>query len=177
LTPKTELRYQSKHSHRSLTTVAVNYVLNAGVTLSAAVTLKVKKIADAYNVATKKTITITSGTRTAASQADAMYGKLVGGDRLTIYRDQVSAKAIKKAYDDGKAAKKAKPAIVKDMTVVIEAQIKNTKFISKHLKAGAVDVRSRDMNTTEKDAFKTAAKGVATSVLLETTPPHFHLQF
>jgi len=141
------------------------------------VKIKIKKIADAYHTATTKKITITRGTASASSQADAMYGKLIGGDKLTVYTDQVSAKEIKKAYDDGKAAKKTKAVIVKDMTAVIEAQIKKGKYISKHLRAGAVDVRSKDMSATEKTAFKKAAKGIATKVILETTPPHFHLQF
>jgi hypothetical protein len=157
--------------------MAENYTLAAGVTLAATVKAKVKKIADAYHASTKKTITVTSGTRSASSQADAMYGKLAGGDKLSVYADQISAKEIKKAYDDGKAAKKAKTAIVKDMTQIIEAQIKKGKFISKHLKSGAVDVRSKDMSVKEKEEFKKAAKSVATSVILETTPPHWHLQF
>jgi len=154
-----------------------NYSLQPGVVLTVAVKAKVKKIADAYHAATKKTIVITSGTRTAASQANAMYGKLVGGDLLTVYRDQVSAKEIKKAYDDGKKAKKAKATIVKDMTTIIEAQINKGKYISKHLKAGAVDIRSKLMTPTERAEFKKAAKNVATKTILETTPPHWHLQF
>jgi len=31
------------------------------------------------------------------------------------------------------------------------------------------------MTAADKAHFKTAAKGVATNVILETTPPHFHL--
>ena len=74
-----------------------NYKVETGVTLTATVKTKVKKIADAYNTATKKQITVTSGTRSASSQAAAMYGKLAGGDKLAVYSDQVSAKEIKKA--------------------------------------------------------------------------------
>jgi hypothetical protein len=157
--------------------MAENYTLLPGVTLTDAIKAKIKTIADAYNKATKKTITVTSGTRTAASQAEAMYVKLEGGDKLTIYKDQVSAQEIKKAYDDGKAATKSKADIVKEMTSTIEAQIKKGKYISKHLKAGAVDVRSKDMSNSEKAEFKKAAAATALSVILETTPPHFHLQF
>ena len=157
--------------------MAENYTLQAGVTLTDAIKAKIKTIADAYNKATKKTITVTSGTRTAASQAEAMYVKLEGGDKLTIYKDQVNAKEIKKSYDDGKAAKKSKADIVKEMTSTIKAQIKKGKYISKHLKAGAVDVRSKDMSDSEKAEFKKAAAATAVSVILETTPPHFHLQF
>ena len=37
--------------------------------------------------------------------------------------------------------------------------------------------RSRDMSASKKEKFKQAAKGVAVSVILETRPPYFHLQF
>ncbi len=59
----------------------------------------------------------------------------------------------------------------------INEQIKKGKYISKHLKKGAVDVRSRDMTESDKTFFKKAAAGIALIVILEATPPHFHLQF
>jgi len=157
--------------------MAENYTLKTGVSLPLDIKTKVKKIADKYHTLSKKKIVVTSGTRTAASQASAMYGKLAGGDALTVYRNQTAIKEIKKPYDDGVKAKKSKADIISDMEKVIEAQIKKSTYISKHLKKGAIDVRSRDMSLTEKENFKKAAKGVATTVILETTPPHFHLQF
>ena len=159
--------------------MAEKYTLLSGVTLSVAVKKKVKEIADDYNSLSGKTITITSGTRTAESQAAAMYGKLAGGDTLSVYRDQTSAQAIRKVYDDGIAATppKARDVIISEIKTKIDGQIVTKKFISKHLKQGAVDVRSRNMTLEDKKHFKTAAKKVATTVILETTPPHFHLQF
>jgi hypothetical protein len=156
---------------------AENYVLLAGVVLTDAIEAKVKKIADTYNTKTGKKITVTSGTRTAESQATAMYVKLAAGSDLSEYKDQTSAKEIKKSYDDGKAAGKTKDQIIADMTTVIKTQIAAGKYISKHLKAGAVDIRSRDMSEDEKKEFRSAAEAVAVSVLLESTPPHWHLQF
>ncbi|MDM4018213.1 hypothetical protein [Roseiconus lacunae] len=154
-----------------------NYVLKSGVTLTKEVRAKVKKIADEYHKQTGKNITVASGTRTPASQAKAMYEKLEDGDDLKIYKDQISAQAIKKAYDEGKEKNLKRVAIEKEMTRVISEQIKAGKYISKHLRAGAVDIRSRDMSASEKKAFRTAAKQTVKSVLLETTPPHWHLQF
>ena len=58
----------------------------------------------------------------------------------------------------------------------IDKQIGKGVYLSKHLKKGAVDVRIRDMTSSEKEAFKKAVKDVADSVILETIPPHFHLQ-
>lgn len=33
------------------------------------------------------------------------------------------------------------------------------------------------MSESDKTSFNSAASGIASSVILETTPPHFHLQF
>ncbi len=106
-----------------------------------------------------------------------MYGKLSGGDSLTIYKNQTAAKEIKKAYDDGSTTKKPKNKIISDIEKAIDSQIKKGMYISKHLKKDAVDIRSRDMSSDEKIKFKRVAKGIAVIVILEITPPHFHLQF
>ena len=113
--------------------------------------------------------------RTSQSQAEAMYGKLSGGDQLAVYSNQTAAKEIKKAYDDAVIAKKSKVDITSDMKSVIDSQISKMIYISKHLKVGAVDIRSKDMTAAEKSHFKSAATGIAIKVILETTPPHFHL--
>ena len=100
---------------------------------------------------------------------------MTGGDKLTVYSNQTAAKEIKKAYDDAVTAEKSKSDIISDMKSVIDNQISKMIYISKHLKTGAVDVRSKDMTTAEKSHFKSAATGIAIKVILETTPPHFHL--
>lgn len=154
-----------------------NYFIKAGVSLTSDVKTKVGTIADVYHKATSKKFTVTSGTRSAQSQASAMYTKLAGGDALTIYKDQVSAKAIKAAYDTAVAGKKTKVETIAAIKKVIADQITKKVYISKHLKSGAVDVRSTDMTKTDKAAFKKAANVTATTVILETTPPHWHVQF
>ena len=155
--------------------MAEHYSLKTGVVLSITVKAKVKKIADKYFILAKKDIVVTSGARSSQSQASAMYGKLAGGDQLTVYSNQTAAKEIKKAYTDAVAAKKSKVDTIADMKAVIDTQISKMIYISKHLKVGAVDVRSRNMTASEKTHFKSAANGIATKVILETTPPHFHL--
>ena len=154
------------------------YTAASGVVLPADIEEKFAKIADAYYAATSSDLYITSGTRTASSQASAMHTKLAGGSTLSEYKNQTAAQAIKKAYDDGVAGKKGEDAIIADMTAVIQSQIDEGTYISKHLIAGAVDVRSKTMNDDQKQAFRDAVATVeGVSVLLETTPPHWHLQF
>lgn len=157
--------------------MAEHYTLKSGVSLDPEIEKKVKKIADKYYGLTKKDIVVTSGTRSSSSQASAMYGKTSGGDKLTVYKNQKSAKKILNAYDAGVKEKKSKAEIISDIKDEIDEQIKNGVYISKHLKKGAVDIRSRDMTESDKTNFKKAAAGIATTVILETTPPHFHLQF
>jgi hypothetical protein len=154
-----------------------HYTIKSGVSLAADIEKKVKKIADKYYKLTKKDIVITSGTRSSSSQASAMYGKLSGGDKLKVYADQKSAKEILNTYDAGVKAKKSKDGIIADIKDDIDEQIKKETYISKHLKKGAVDVRSRDMTESDKTNFKKAAAGIALVVILEATPPHFHLNF
>lgn len=157
--------------------MAEHYTLKSGVVLDTDIEKKVKKIADKYYKLTKKDIVVTSGTRTSSSQASAMYGKVSGGDKLTVYKDQTTAKKVLNAYDAGTKKGKTKKEIIADIKDEIDEQMKKGNFISKHLKKGAVDVRSRDMSESDKTSFKKAAAGIATTVILETTPPHFHLQF
>ena len=154
-----------------------HYTTKTCVILEANIKLKVKKIADKYYSSTQKGIVITGGTRTSKSQAEAMYGKLVGSDKLAVYKNRVAAQEIKKSYDDAVTAKKLKPQVIQSIKSTIDSQILKKVYISKHLRKGAIDVRSRDMTPNEKIKFKTAALGVATKVILEVTPPHFHLQF
>ena len=154
-----------------------HYTTKTGVILEANINLKVKKIADKYYTATKKDIVITSGTRTSKSQAEAMYGKLAGGDKLTVYKNQTAAQEIKKSYDDAVTAKKLKPQVIQSIKSTIDSQILKKTYISKHLRKGAIDVRSRDMTPNNKIEFKKSTIGIATKVILEVTPPHFHLQF
>ena len=153
------------------------YVLKSGVVLSSKILAKVKRIADKYYAKAKRKITVTSGTRSAKAQAKAMYGKLAAGGSMSIYKDKASAKDVKNAYSDGKKAEESKAQIVKRMAKVIEGQVKKGKYLSKHLRAGAIDVRSRDMSSKEKEYFRQAMKGVAKSFILEKKPPHWHLQF
>jgi hypothetical protein len=60
---------------------------------------------------------------------------------------------------------------------MIRAQMKRGVYISAHLKAGAADIRSTSMTPSDKRAFVEAARDVGGfDIMLESTPPHFHLQ-
>lgn len=153
-----------------------HYSLLDGVILSPDIEEKVKLLADRYHALTNKNIVITSGIRTSHSQARAMYEKLAGGDDLAVYKNQSAAQDIRRIYLDGTTSNKSKDAIITDIKAEIDTQIHNEIYISKHLRQGAIDIRSRDMSDSEKEKLKQAAEGIVETVILETTPPHFHVQ-
>ena len=151
-----------------------HYTLKSGVVLQAISKAKVKKIADDYFAQTKKDIVVTSGTRSAQSQAEAMYIKFSQGGSFSIYKHASAAKEIYNIYKSASSGS-SKSQIVADMELKITEQMTKQIYISKHLKAGAIDVRSRDMTQSEISTFKKVAKPYATTVILEKNPPHFHL--
>lgn len=73
-----------------------HYTIASGVSLTLAVEKKVARIAAAYHAVTGKKIQITSGTRTPAAQAKAMFANMKNGDRLTIYQESNARRADKK---------------------------------------------------------------------------------
>lgn len=63
------------------------------------------------------------------------------------------------------------------MAQVIERQIQRGCYISRHLRASAADVRSRDMTHRERRIFEeVVARFSEVTLLAEGRPPHFHLQ-
>jgi hypothetical protein len=148
------------------------------VVLAGPVAEKVDEIDDAYFRRTGKHLTVTSGTRDSVQQARAMYKMMrLGGDPLRLYRNKEAAREIKRAYEQGRASKKSPDDIVSEVHSVIQKQMARGVYISAHLRAGAVDVRSRDLSRAEKKQFTTAVAGMKDVQMLEEfTPPHFHLQ-
>jgi hypothetical protein len=149
-----------------------------GVTLSQLVKEKLTRIADAYHRRTGKALVITSGTRDAADQAEAMYDLIqLGADVVSLYKNKSALLEIKEAYDQARAAAKPTSGVVAAMAEVIRRQMNRGVFISAHLRAGAVDVRNRDMTAAEKRALLDAVGEVGgVTALEESRPPHVHLQ-
>jgi hypothetical protein len=154
------------------------YTVLPDVTLSDPVAARVAAIDAEYARRTGKHLTVTSGTRDAARQAKAMYKMMrLGGDIVRLYRNKDAAREIKDAHDAARSAGKPEGGVVGAMHAVIQGQIERGVYISAHLRAGAVDIRNRDMSAAEKKAFLAAtAEAGGVRLLEETTPPHYHLQ-
>ncbi|MCC6555833.1 MAG: hypothetical protein IT372_22960 [Polyangiaceae bacterium] len=152
------------------------YAVLPDVVLSNRAAAKMAEIDRAFARKTGSHVVITSGTRDSIRQAKAMYKMLrLGADILELYRNRAAALEIKRAYDDA-AGKRPEEAIA-SMDAVIRAQMDRGVFISAHLRAGAVDVRSRNLSASERRAFVKSVEEVGgASLLEESRPPHYHLQ-
>src|SRR4051794_19252577 len=110
----------------------------SGVILPPAVEKKGKEIADAFFNITGKKIVITDGSRTAAEQAVQVFNKIIAHD-LTIYLNHKAANEIKVAFDLARSQGKPKSEVLKAMAAVIQTQMNNKVFLSRHLTGRAFD--------------------------------------
>ena len=153
-----------------------HYTVVKGVILDPGTEALVNEMANAYHAETGASIQVNSGTRTAETQARAMFDKIKGGDDiLQLYKRQDLAKQIQNAYEDGTNAGRPSETVVRAMARVIRAQISQGEYISKHLVSRAVDIQARGMSPEQEAAFKQAALKVDATVLWELG--HWHLQF
>jgi peptidoglycan hydrolase-like protein with peptidoglycan-binding domain len=154
-----------------------HYTVNAGVHLSDNARERIGQIADEYFNRTGHSLRITDGTRTAQDQAERIYDKILAND-TGIYRNQTALAEIRRAYDAGVRTHRSRAQIVNEMAAVIQDQMGRGVYISRHLRAGAVDVSVRNMTARDERAFRESVAAVGgVTVLRETRPPHFHLQF
>ncbi len=151
------------------------YVVSADVTLAPNVEAKVQEIAARYHAKTGKRLTVTSGTRSPMAQAKAMHTKLELGDNVIgLYANKGAIREIVAAYEGESGAM----AQVAAMAATIEKQQADGVYISRHMREGAVDFRSRDMNASDKRALRDAIEQVSgvDTFIEEHKPPHFHLE-
>jgi hypothetical protein len=177
---RTKGRYKREAAHAVQALVDAGaarfYTLGDDVSLNSASEAKVSRIAARYFAVTGQILYITSGTRDARSQAEAMVDKLRYGGSLSLYRDRAAARAIRDAIRQARKAGKGRAEMVAAAQRLIEEQMRRGIFISRHLQSGAIDVRSIGMSGKARSAFKRAALAEpGVKVLYERRPPHFHV--
>ena len=153
-----------------------SYTSEGDVRLGPQMERTMEEIAAEFRRRTGRRLHVTSGTRTPDQQARAMYDKIRLGQRLTrLYRDFEAASEIQTAYR--RHRRQGRAATVRAMAEVIRAQIARGRYISRHLYASAVDVRSRNLSRRHRRVFRSVVRSVGgVEVLEEGRPPHFHLQ-
>lgn len=154
-----------------------HYALSEHVELSNRGCTLLRRIADEYYIRTCGRLEVTSGTRTLAEQAQAMWENLRNHRNSHVqYRNRRAYEAIHNAYLQASASGAKERETVAAMTRVIEEQVSRGEYISRHLQGEAVDVRSRTMTLPQRKAFEEAV-----SIVLSSSPlveeDHYHLQF
>lgn len=154
--------------------------INPWVRMPEQVRPQLASIAQEFHERTGGRLRVTSGTRTPEEQAWLMYRKMrSGANIMRIYKATRAAKAIRRAYQKGRSAGLPEEAILEQMTAVIARQVAQGNYISRHLRAGAVDIGARGMSASERATLKQIIRRHRVHVLDETKTrwPHFHLAF
>lgn len=112
-------------------------------------------------------VTITSGTRTPLAQAQAIaYKRKVEGDdpvrKLYGQKDLIGEVLDKGATDTA------------GMASVLQAQVNRGRFLSRHMRADALDVRTRDLTSSQVKKLKAAAERLGAKALIERD--HLHVE-
>jgi hypothetical protein len=124
------------------TTGGRNFTVNDGTVLTPRLEILAHDLSAAFERRTGKQIHVTSGVRTPEAQARAMWTKLVAKEDLTIlYRN-------KTAVNEVIAAAKDQPEVVAipAMVAVLTAQMGRGVYLSGHMRANSIDVRSKTMS-------------------------------
>ncbi len=109
-------------------------------------------------------IVVTSGTRSARQQAQAMFTKIELGDStLRVYRDRQFAQSIIDVF----------PNIV-EATKIVQEYADSGKG-SAHLRGLGVDIRSRSLTASQIQKIIDVSKTLNANAILERTPPHIHV--
>lgn len=115
-------------------------------------------------------IVVTSGVRTPEAQARAWKTKIDLGytvkDFEALYRRD---DLVQEVFRDSDLS-------VEGMARVFAAQVARGDFLSSHLTARALDLRTRGLTPGELGALRAAVTAVGGRTVLETRPPHLHVE-
>lgn len=161
-----------------------HYTLDEGIILSPDAIQILDKIAIEYFKKVAKKFNVNSGTRTPYRQAAAMWVKYANDKTLSEYGGGAAITEILQAIKTAQAAGKTGTAVVQAMADAIQKQVDRGVYISRHLKAGALDiavVASPGVTAMTKNEKKTmievAKKVTGGNAFEETNPPHIHIQY
>jgi LysM repeat protein len=150
--------------------VSPRFDSNPGLDLPPSVVRPANALYDNIKASTGYEIYVTSGRRGPERQAAAMYDNYADGTPPT-YRDQVSEGQIRDAYIAGRNNGQSKAETVGDMAAVIQRQVDNGIFISRHLSAKALDIATPPASVIEAIRNDPNVR----SVLVEND--HIHIDF
>lgn len=118
-----------------------------------------------------KLLHITSGQRSPAKQAAAMYGLIVRRKAAYVRNLYKNKAAFAQIFDAYQRNINNSAAAINAMTRTIENQVKNGVFISRHLQSRALDVST----TTDLRILRDEVAAMGGTVVNEKD--HYHIQF
>jgi peptidoglycan hydrolase-like protein with peptidoglycan-binding domain len=146
------------------------YNVNSGILMTDSLKPKLDNMAQKYFEITGRKLQVTSGYRPPSRQAAAMFDNMSkpGGvaNARALYADKGAVNEIIRAYQANPGNRQAAIAA---MTRVIENQVSNGTYISRHLRSGAVDVST----STDLNALRSAVNQSGGRILNEGD--HYHV--
>ena len=110
---------------------------------------------------------VTSATRTPERQAAALVTKRkLGEDLRRLYRSN----------GDIAAALMAAPNTTSAMAAIIRRYMNAGRYLSRHMRGDAVDLRTRNLSGAQRQQVLSAAGRLGARAIYETTPAHIHIE-
>lgn len=120
---------------------AIRFRHSQGLDLSDEVVTKANRLSDSIKLRTGYDIHVTSGRRGAIRQADAMYGNYSDGTPPR-YANRAAEAEIHRVYREGRKIGMSRDRVVAAMAGVLSRQVAQGTFISRHMRSGAIDIRT-----------------------------------
>mgnify|MGYP005989518357 FL=1 len=110
---------------------------------------------------------VTSATRTPERQAATLVTKRkLGEDLRRLYRSN----------GDIAAALMAAPNTTSAMAAIIRRYMNAGRYLSRHMRGDAVDLRTRNLSGAQRQQVLSAAGRLGARAVYETTPAHIHIE-
>lgn len=153
------------------------YKLAEGIEISPGVKDDLDAIAERFRRSTGSTFIVNSTARGPARQAAAMYVKFAKGGDGHEYSNRRALQEVRDAYRQGKSRGLGEQEIISSMTEVLNGQVRDGIFISRHMLDGAVDISLKKLSPRETQEVLRLAREAGARADIERHPPHIHIQF
>ena len=155
-----------------------HFSLDSGVDLSNQGRSTLRRIAQSYYMRTCGKLRVHSGTRTPRQQAQAMWNNMhYRRNQQVRYRNRRAEQEIQNAYLEGRRAGADEGASVEAMTQVIEREVRNGIYISRHLEGEAVDILPNTNPPLQPRVLEDVVTHLLGNGRCIPEEDHFHIQF
>jgi peptidoglycan hydrolase-like protein with peptidoglycan-binding domain len=155
-----------------------HFSLDSGVDLSNQGRSSLRRIAQSYYMRTCGKLRVHSGTRTPRQQAQAMWNNMhYRRNQQVRYRNRQAEQEIQETYLEGRRTGADQRATVEAMTRVIERQMSDGIYISRHLEGEAVDILPNTNPPLQPRVLEEVVTQLLGNGRCIPKEDHFHIQF